>query len=114
MGASGPDCDRDEWLDIGEPILYGGKYPLILRRGLGLGQWTDTRDGATRNTEMIVKKIYKEFEYVKHVDEIEIYKKNIGRYRITFKLLNEIIEDAFKTPEKEIVILTLNRTYVGK
>lgn len=31
---------------------YKNKYPNIKRLGLGLGQWTDTEDGATRNTDL--------------------------------------------------------------
>lgn len=41
--------DNPEWLDIGGVPIYG-HYPNILRRGIGLGQWTDTADGSTRHT----------------------------------------------------------------
>lgn len=50
IGATDSSWDDENWLSIGEPALYGGLYPNILRRGLGLGQWTDTRDGSIRNT----------------------------------------------------------------
>ena len=33
--------------------VYGGKYPNIVHRGLGLGQWTDTADGSTRHTALL-------------------------------------------------------------
>lgn len=42
--------DSPEWLDIGGVQIYNGRYPNIIRRGLGLGQWTDTMDGAVRHT----------------------------------------------------------------
>lgn len=42
--------DNDEWLSIGGVEIYNGRYPNILRRGLGLGQWTDTMDGAIKHT----------------------------------------------------------------
>ena len=42
--------DKDEWLSKTGPEIYGGRYPNILKRGLGLGQWTDTADGSTRHT----------------------------------------------------------------
>lgn len=42
--------DIDEWLAKSGPEIYGGRYPNILKRGLGLGQWTDTADGSTRHT----------------------------------------------------------------
>lgn len=42
--------DIDEWLTKSGPEIYGGRYPNILKRGLGLGQWTDTADGSTRHT----------------------------------------------------------------
>ena len=35
------------------PSIYGGGYDNILRRGLGLGQWTDTKDGSTRHTLLL-------------------------------------------------------------
>lgn len=42
--------DNPEWLDIGGVQIYNGRYPNIIRRGLGLGQWTDTLDGSVRHT----------------------------------------------------------------
>lgn len=42
--------DKDEWLSKTGPEIYGGRYPNILKRGLGLGQWTDTADGSIRHT----------------------------------------------------------------
>ncbi|MGT2808984.1 CHAP domain-containing protein [Streptococcus iniae] len=50
VGASGSSWDDDSWLTIGGPAIYGGGYPNIIHRGLGLGQFTDTSDGANRNT----------------------------------------------------------------
>lgn len=50
VGASETSWDDPAWLDIGGYEIYDGRYPNILRRGLGLGQWTDTRDGAVRHT----------------------------------------------------------------
>lgn len=50
VGASPSSWDDDKWLDIPGPAIYGGGYPNILRRGLGMGQFTDTTDGAIRNT----------------------------------------------------------------
>lgn len=45
--------DDPAWLSIGEPRLYGGRFPNIKRRGLGLGQWTDTHDGSNRHTLLL-------------------------------------------------------------
>ena len=50
IGATDSSWDDEAWLTIGEPQLYGGRFPNIKSRGLGLGQWTDTYDGAVRNT----------------------------------------------------------------
>ncbi|HGC6918557.1 TPA: phage tail tip lysozyme, partial [Streptococcus agalactiae] len=50
VGASDSSWDDESWLTLGGPAIYGGGYPNILHRGLGLGQWTDTSDGANRNT----------------------------------------------------------------
>ncbi|SDB22229.1 CHAP domain-containing protein [Streptococcus henryi] len=50
IGASDNSWDDETWLTISGPAIYGGGYPNILKRGLGLGQWTDTSDGAIRNT----------------------------------------------------------------
>lgn len=50
VGASANSWDDEKWLTMGGPSIYGGGYPNILHRGLGLGQWTDTSDGAIRNT----------------------------------------------------------------
>lgn len=50
IGASEGSWDNDEWLDIGGVQIYNGRYPNILKRGLGLGQWTDTADGSRRHT----------------------------------------------------------------
>ena len=49
IGAVATSWDKEEWLNISGPQIYG-KYPNILRRGLGLGQWTDTADGSVRQT----------------------------------------------------------------
>lgn len=50
IGASEDSWDNPDWLNIGGMEIYNGRYPNILRRGLGLGQWTDTADGAIRHT----------------------------------------------------------------
>ncbi|HEO2793338.1 TPA: CHAP domain-containing protein [Streptococcus agalactiae] len=50
VGASSGSWDDESWLTIGGPAIYGGGYPNIIHRGLGLGQFTDTSDGANRNT----------------------------------------------------------------
>lgn len=50
VGASESSWEDDAWLSLGGPAIYGGGYANILHRGLGLGQWTDTTDGATRHT----------------------------------------------------------------
>lgn len=41
--------DDPNWLNIGGVAIYG-RYPNIIHRGIGLGQWTDTADGSTRQT----------------------------------------------------------------
>ncbi|WP_449451820.1 phage tail tip lysozyme [Streptococcus suis] len=50
VGASASSWDDPAWLEMGGPAIYNGSYPNILRRGLGLGQWTDTGDGSIRHT----------------------------------------------------------------
>lgn len=50
IGASEGSWDDDAWLSMNGPTIYNGRYPNITRRGLGLGQWTDTADGSTRHT----------------------------------------------------------------
>lgn len=49
VGASATSWDDPKWLSMGGIDIYG-KYPNIVHRGLGLGQWTDTLDGSTRHT----------------------------------------------------------------
>lgn len=49
IGATETSWDDDSWLDIGGMLIYG-RYPNIIHRGLGLGQWTDTSDGSVRQT----------------------------------------------------------------
>lgn len=53
IGASDGSWDDASWLSIGGPAIYNGRYPNILRRGLGLGQWTDTADGSIRHTLLL-------------------------------------------------------------
>lgn len=38
---------------MGNAEVYQGKYPNIIHRGIGLGQWTDTRDGSIRHTMLL-------------------------------------------------------------
>lgn len=52
VGASGNSWDDPSWLALGGLAIYG-KYPNILHRGLGLGQWTDTADGSRRHTMLL-------------------------------------------------------------
>ena len=61
VGASADSWENEEWLNMGGPAIYGGGFPNILHRGLGLGQWTDTADGATRHTLLL--------EYAKKIDK---------------------------------------------
>lgn len=63
VGALADSWDNEEWLSMGGPSIYNGSYPNILRRGLGLGQWTDTADGAVRHTLLLdfAKKIDKKW-----------------------------------------------------
>lgn len=53
IGASNGCWDDENWLNMSGTTIYGGGYPNILHRGLGLGQWTDTSDGGTRHTMLI-------------------------------------------------------------
>ncbi|QKG74517.1 CHAP domain-containing protein [Streptococcus canis] len=49
IGASSSSWDDDNWLNMG--YAQGASVgSLVKHRGLGLGQWTDTFDGANRNT----------------------------------------------------------------
>jgi len=52
VGASATSWDNPTWLAMGGTSIYG-KYPNIVHRGLGLGQWTDTADGSTRHTLLL-------------------------------------------------------------
>ncbi len=53
VGASASSWDDEAWLSMGGSSIYNGRYPNILHRGLGLGQWTDTADGSTRHTALL-------------------------------------------------------------
>ncbi|MCW0986953.1 phage tail tip lysozyme [Streptococcus anginosus] len=53
VGATDSSWDDEGWLSLGGPAIYNGRYPNILRRGLGLGQWTDTADGSRRHTLLL-------------------------------------------------------------
>ncbi|WP_300785023.1 phage tail tip lysozyme [Streptococcus sp. 19428wC2_LYSM12] len=53
IGASSSSWDDPNWLSMNGPAIYNGRYPNILRRGLGLGQWTDTADGSVRHTLLV-------------------------------------------------------------
>ncbi|EPT92755.1 phage tail tip lysozyme, partial [Streptococcus agalactiae] len=50
VGATDSSWDDEGWLTLNGPTIYNGRYPNILKRGLGLGQWTDTADGSRRHT----------------------------------------------------------------
>lgn len=52
IGASANSWDDPKWLAMGGMDIYG-KFPNILHRGLGLGQWTDTSDGGRRHTLLL-------------------------------------------------------------
>lgn len=53
IGASASSWDDLTWLSMSGPQIYDGRFPNILHRGLGLGQWTDTSDGAVRHTALL-------------------------------------------------------------
>ncbi|MDS7946138.1 phage tail tip lysozyme [Streptococcus pneumoniae] len=53
VGATDSSWDDEGWLSLNGPAIYNGRYPNILRRGLGLGQWTDTADGLRRYTLLL-------------------------------------------------------------
>jgi len=53
VGATDSSWDDEGWLFLNGPAIYNGRYPNILRRGLGLGQWTDTADGSRRHTLLL-------------------------------------------------------------
>ncbi|MCA5014560.1 MULTISPECIES: phage tail tip lysozyme [unclassified Enterococcus] len=52
VGATANSWDNPSWLAMGGMDIYG-KFPNIVHRGLGLGQWTDTADGSTRHTLLL-------------------------------------------------------------
>jgi hypothetical protein len=53
VGATESSWDDEGWLLLGGPSIYNGRYSNILKRGLGLGQWTDTADGSRRHTLLL-------------------------------------------------------------
>lgn len=53
VGATDSSWNDEGWLSLNGPAIYNGRYPNILRRGLGLGQWTDTADGSRRHTLLL-------------------------------------------------------------
>ncbi|CJO99033.1 Tn5252 Orf28 [Streptococcus pneumoniae] len=53
VGATDSSWDDEGWLSLNGPAIYNGRDPNILRRGLGLGQWTDTADGSRRHTLLL-------------------------------------------------------------
>ena len=72
VGADSSSWDDESWLAISGPAIYNGRYPNILHRGLGLGQWTDTADGSTRHTLLLnyakIKKIKKWYDLELQLD----------------------------------------------
>lgn len=52
VGANASSWDDRAWLSMNGMQIYG-KYPNIVHRGLGLGQWTDTADGSKRHTMLL-------------------------------------------------------------
>lgn len=50
VGASDSSWDDENWLNMGNNEIYGGRFPNIVHRGLGLGQWTDTSPSGGRST----------------------------------------------------------------
>ena len=44
---------RTELAFYGRSANLWGRFPNILHRGLGLGQWTDTADGGRRHTLLL-------------------------------------------------------------
>lgn len=53
VGSSDNSWDDDNWLNMGGPQIYDGRFPNIIHRGLGLGQWTDVAPGpGGRNTAL--------------------------------------------------------------
>lgn len=46
------DADVKDYLVGQINPSYGSRFPLIKRLGIGLGQWTDTNDGASGNTQL--------------------------------------------------------------
>ena len=53
VGATESSWDDEGWLSMSGPTIYGGGYDNILHRGLGLGMWTDTKDGSTRHSLLL-------------------------------------------------------------
>lgn len=53
VGKSGNCWEDANWLSMGGKEIYNGRFPNILHRGLGLGQWTDTADGGRRHTLLL-------------------------------------------------------------
>ncbi|MCC9798836.1 CHAP domain-containing protein, partial [Streptococcus agalactiae] len=53
VGATEHSWDDENWVSLNGPAIYNGRYPNILKRGLGLGQWTDTADGSRRHTLLL-------------------------------------------------------------
>lgn len=49
VGATATSWDDDNWLNMSGIDIYGNNT-MIIHRGLGLGQFTDTKDGSNRNT----------------------------------------------------------------
>lgn len=53
VGKSGHCWEDANWLAMGDKEIYNGRFPNILHRGLGFGQWTDTADGGRRHTLLL-------------------------------------------------------------
>lgn len=51
VGATDSLWNDEGWLSLNGPTIYNGRYPNILKRGLG--QWTDTADGSRRHTLLL-------------------------------------------------------------
>lgn len=90
VGATDNSWDDEAWLTMGGSAIYGGGYANILHRGLGLGQWTDTADGANRNT--LLRNFAKEKGKKWYDLELQVQFMLEGDNPCYIKIFNEILE----------------------
>jgi prgK protein len=99
--------DKDEWLSKTGPEIYNGRYPNILKRGLGLGQWTDTSDGSIRHTML---REYAKSKGKKWYDmELQLEFMTIGDTPSSINILESVLNKKLGDTVSELTVAFLTK-----